>query len=161
MCLKPGRIGCASPRQQGSALALILFALVVMAGLGAALVKLISSQSQQVVSEVLAVRAAQAAQAAIDWRLTQLLPLAAAARHCDGTVDSDAIVDGSSFTNSANLNLGTLTGFSGCAAVTVNCSSSRYGGRALYRLEASANCSSSGADAVSVSRGLVVEAQAL
>ena len=161
MCLEPSHLRRLSPRQRGSALAVIIFALVVMAGLGAALVKLIASQSQQVVSEVLVVRATQAAQAAVDWRLTQLLPLAAAARHCDGTVDSDAIIDGSSFSNSTNLNLGALSGFSGCAAVVVDCSSSRYDGRALFRLQATASCSSSGADGVSVSRGLVVEAQAL
>lgn len=161
MCLKCLRFRRCHSYQRGSALAVILFALVVMSALGLALVRLISSQSQQVISEVLAVQAMQAAQTAVEWRLIQLLPLSTAARHCDGTVDSNAISDGSSFNSSTSLNVDGLSGFNSCTPVTVECSSYRYGGRALFRLQATASCSSSGADGVSVSRGLVVEAQAL
>lgn len=154
----PGRMH--PSRAQGSALMVALFALVVIAALGAALVKLLESQSQQVLSEVLAVRALAAARAGAEARLVYHFPLDAAARHCDGTSDSDDLADGTQFGPvTTTLTLPDNDGFAGCGTVTVSCTSFRVAGQGVIRLTSTARCGSSGDDGVSVTREVNLEAR--
>ena len=62
-------------KQRGAALAGVIFIIVVMALIGAALVRLLSSGSSAVVSEVSGSRAYHAAQSALQLTLTDLFPL--------------------------------------------------------------------------------------
>lgn len=62
-------------KQKGAALAVVIFIIVVMALIGASLVRLLSSGSNAVVSEVSGSRAYHAAQSALQLTLTDLFPL--------------------------------------------------------------------------------------
>ena len=145
---------------RGSALMVALFALVVMAVLGAAMVRILGVQSQQVLSEVLAVRALAAARSGAEARLLFHFPLGGGARHCDGTLDNDALADDSAFGPlTTTLTLPADPGLAGCASVAVTCSSFRVAGQAVIRLTSSASCGSSGADGVTVTRSVELEAR--
>jgi MSHA biogenesis protein MshP len=64
-----------SKKQQGSALVLALFIMVVTTLLGAALVRMISANSETIAYEVIGTRAYQAAQAGAQRKLSELFPL--------------------------------------------------------------------------------------
>lgn len=147
--------------QRGSALMVAIFALVVMAALGAALVRMMESQQTRVVSEVLSLRALTLARAGAERRLVDLFPLGGGVVHCDGTPDSDALADGSSYSSAPLLlDLSGLPASSSCQPVAVSCSSVHVGGVAVIRLRSSASCGTSGDDAVQVSRAVELEARA-
>lgn len=155
---------CPEPRgprhQRGSALVVAIFALVVMAAIGAALIKLLESQQTRVVSEVLSLRALLLARAGAERQLVDLFPLNAPARHCDGTVDDDSLADESQFSGAFTLELSAQAGAGSCQPVAINCSSVRVGGVAVMRVSSEARCVLSGADGLSVSRRIEVEARA-
>ena len=62
-------------RQSGSALVTAIFVLVIMTLLGSALIRMQSSSAETVVYEVIGTRAYAAAQAGVQWQLTELFPL--------------------------------------------------------------------------------------
>jgi len=62
-------------KQKGSALVLALFIMIVMTLLGTALVRMISSNAETIVYEVLGTRAYQAAQAGAQRKLSEVFPL--------------------------------------------------------------------------------------
>ncbi|HBY85826.1 MAG TPA: type II secretory pathway component, partial [Colwellia sp.] len=64
-----------SNEQRGSALVLALFIIVVTTLLGAALVRMISANSETIAYEVIGTRAYQAAQAGAQRKLSELFPL--------------------------------------------------------------------------------------
>lgn len=61
--------------QRGSSLVLAIFIIVVMALLGAALLKIMITNEEDYVYEVLGTRAYNAAQTGVQWRLQQIFPL--------------------------------------------------------------------------------------
>lgn len=146
--------------QRGSALVVAIFALVVMAALGAALIKLLESQQTRVVSEVLSLRALLLARAGAERQLVDLFPLNAPARHCDGTPDSDSLADGTTFNGALTLDLSALAGAGSCQPVAVSCSSVRVAGVAVMRVSSEARCTLTGDDGLTVSRRVEVEARA-
>ena len=62
-------------QQKGSALVLAIFIIVVMTLLGTALVRMISTNAETIVYEVVGTRAYQAAQAGAQRKLSELFPL--------------------------------------------------------------------------------------
>ncbi|XQW85555.1 pilus assembly PilX N-terminal domain-containing protein [Thalassotalea piscium] len=64
-----------SHRQQGSALVIAIFVIIVMTLLGTALVRMLSSEAETVAYEVIGTRAFQAAQSGMQWQLQQVFPL--------------------------------------------------------------------------------------
>ena len=73
-CLK--NLSCkAHKRQQGSALVIAIFIIVVMSLLGAALVRVMSTSAETIVYEVLGTRAFQAAQSGLNMKMQTMFPL--------------------------------------------------------------------------------------
>jgi len=62
-------------QNRGSALVIAIFVLVVMSLLGATLVRMLSSNAQSIVYEVMGTRAFQAAQIGVQWQLQQIFPI--------------------------------------------------------------------------------------
>jgi len=76
-------------KQQGSALVIAIFVIIVLSVLGAALVKMLESSQAGVAYEVLGTRAYTAAQSGLQWQLGQVFPLNGAAIACQSPVDID------------------------------------------------------------------------
>jgi len=78
-------------QQQGSALMLALFIIIVLTLLGSALVKVLSTSSESIAQEVLGTRALMAANSAMQAELSVLFPLAtdAAIPHPIGTCNAN------------------------------------------------------------------------
>ena len=71
--------------QQGSALMLALFAIIVLTLLGATLVKVLSTTSESIAQEVIGTRALMAANSAMQAELSLVFPLNSAAPVCNLT----------------------------------------------------------------------------
>ncbi|TMM47828.1 PilX N-terminal domain-containing pilus assembly protein [Colwellia ponticola] len=69
-------------QQKGSALVLAIFIIVVMTLLGTALVRMISTNAETIVYEVIGTRAYQAAQAGAQRKLREIFPLSSASSTC-------------------------------------------------------------------------------
>ena len=126
-------------KQQGSALIVAVFIMVVMALLVLSLSKLLTSSSENVSYEVLGTRAFFAAQSGMEQGLTQLFPLSAASTYCapagtQGTAPETTV----SFPVTAN-------GLQGCS-YTLSCSSGRATAAATetiyYQLTSTGLCGS-------------------
>lgn len=61
--------------QNGSALVIAIFVLVIMTLIGSALIRMQNSSAETVVYEVMGTRAYAAAQTGIQWQLTEIFPL--------------------------------------------------------------------------------------
>jgi len=94
--------------QNGSALVLAIFIIVVMTLLGSALVRMMSSTAETVAYEVIGTRAYQAAQAGAQRKLGEVFPLLPNAGICADNV--------------APYAFSTITGLENCEAVDVRCS---------------------------------------
>lgn len=62
-------------KQQGSALVIAIFVIIVMTLLGTALVRMLSTEAETIAYEVIGTRAFQAAQSGMQWQLQQVFPL--------------------------------------------------------------------------------------
>ena len=76
-------------RQQGSALVIAIFIIIVFSVLGAALVNMLDSSQEGVAYEVLGTRAYTAAQSGLQWQLSEVFPLSSDAAACKSQVDID------------------------------------------------------------------------
>jgi MSHA biogenesis protein MshP len=93
-------------KQRGSALVLALFIIVIMTLLGTALVRMISSNAETIVYEVVGTRAYQAAQAGVQRKLAEVFPLSAASISCPADIKWD---------------FSAIKGLQGCNEVIVTC----------------------------------------
>lgn len=122
-------------KQQGSALVIAIFIIVVMTILVAALSKMLIGSSESVSYEVLGTRAFFAAQSGMEQGLTQLFPLSATATYCApvGVTGSEAPVTVSF----------TANGLQGCS-YTLSCQSGRVTASATetiyYQLTSIGSC---------------------
>lgn len=96
-----------SDKQRGSALVLALFIIVVTTLLGAALVRMISANSETIVYEVIGTRAYQAAQAGAQRKLSEVFPLLPGSVQCSQ--------------NSLYNEFSTVQGLNNCVAINVDC----------------------------------------
>jgi len=93
-------------RQQGSALVIAIFIIVVMTLLGASLVKMTSSNAETIVYEVLGTRAYQAAQTGAQRKMSEVFPLSGS---------------GSCSVNSNYNDFAAVSGLENCQALDVDC----------------------------------------
>lgn len=146
-----GRIGFARSKQQGSALIIGVFVIVVMFLLAASLLNIIEDADEAVSMEVWGARALNSANSGADAALAQLFPL-------DGSPATCTNVQ-SSWTPPANA-----IGFYGCR-VNISCNSATVDTLTQYRINAQAICETgacgndSSTDCLRVHRQIQVEAR--
>jgi len=97
-------------KQNGSALVLALFIIVVMTLLGTFLVRMISSNAETIAYEVIGTRAYQAAQAGAQRKLSEVFPLLPSSTQCS--------------LDSSYNEFSTVKGLENCEATDVDCEAS-------------------------------------
>jgi len=106
--IKPPRHLSSRRQYRGSALVIAIFVIVVMALLGAALVKMMASSEEGVGFEVLGSRAYAAAQTGVQWQLAQLFPvglMSISANTCASVSQTPPVISN-------------ISGFNGCMIVS-------------------------------------------
>jgi len=132
-------------KQKGSALVLALFIIVVMTLLGTALVRMISTNAETIVYEVVGTRAYQAAQAGAQRKLSEIFPLSIPSRACP--------------INSSTYNFSNTEGLKGCETiVAVGCKLYETVNTTYYTITSTGQCTV--AD-VFTSRTIEVDARSL
>lgn len=123
-------------KQQGSALVIAIFIILVMTLLVGALSRLLSSSSENTIYEVLGTRAFFAAQSGIEQGLAQLFPVSANSTYCEINVDGRSPAVNPPDTLNIRVNSGlagiaaeqtqafNTAGLQGCS-YTLNCTSGR------------------------------------
>jgi len=143
--------------QNGSALMMALFIMVILMLLGGAMMRVLSTGSEAVAQEVIGTRALAAANSAMQAELQQLFPLNSATNQCNANNSYD-------FTN--------INGLYHCTAVTTCMHYATYPplpittGDKFYRLKSVGTCqsvalASDSQDVVVSSRTLQIEARTL
>ena len=115
-----------SNKQKGSALVLALFIIVIMTLLGTALVRMLSSNAETIVYEVLGTRAYQAAQAGAQRKLSEIFPL-----DSPSTISCPA-------TNS-EWDFSAIDGLQGCT-VEVECTAISFEDVTYYTITSTGQC---------------------
>ena len=137
-------------KQRGSALILVVFILVVVMLLGAALVQIQSSSVETITQEVLGTRALAAANSGAQLQLQILFPLASAPISCSNI---DTVY------NFSGVAVADSRGLVQCTA-TVNCDNyTTIGTVDYFRIISLGQCNSGGVNGVSSSRTVQVEAR--
>ncbi|MCL1142103.1 MSHA biogenesis protein MshP [Shewanella gaetbuli] len=137
--------------QQGSALVIGVFVLVVMFLLAASLLRIVEDGDEAISMEVWGARALNSANSGADAALAQLFPISGAAANCANV--------SSSWTPPAGQ-----VGFHGCQ-VAISCNDVSVGAVTQYRINSSAVCETGGCGAddttncLRVSRQVEVEAR--
>lgn len=151
-------------KQQGGALAIAVFVIVVMTLLTVAISRNISASTEQSVQEVLGTRALMMAESANDIALAALFPIANGSAATVGTcTDVTTSVSNTTFNNSI--------GFANCA-VSTSCQAQTTGGEEFFLIRSrgvckstltggSADLSCQNTDRVCASREVEIEAKAL
>lgn len=134
-------------RQQGSALVIAIFVLVIMTLIGSALIRMQSSSAETVVYEVMGTRAYAAAQTGIQWQLTEIFPL-----NTTGITlckDNDNIVEPT---------INNVAGFEQCE-FDISCDSSiSHGDVQYYTITSTGSCGVAG---IETSRTIEIEARSI
>ncbi|WP_206485138.1 pilus assembly PilX N-terminal domain-containing protein [Thalassotalea sp. G2M2-11] len=130
---------------QGSALVIAIFVIVVMTVIGAALVRMLSTSAETIAYEVLGTRAYNAAQIGLQWRLQQVFPLNEPAKACNALTDPKPA-------------LSTITGLENCTIASLNCVDEQIAGTRYYTITSTGQCNIAG---VLTSRTLEVQAREL
>jgi len=150
--------------QQGSALVIAVFIIVVMTVLGVALVRMLGASSESVAYEVIGTRAYTAAQSGVQWAGREIFPLNASALHCDGTTQTVDSVDGFS-SSSSSLNtfipppdISNNKGLNGCRISHISCEDLKHDGVAYFTITSTGRCD---VGEVVTSRTIVIEARSL
>ncbi len=147
-------LSTASKKQQGSALLMAIFIMVVLMLLGTALVKVLSTSSEGIAQEVLGTRALMAAKAGAEAELTKLFPLNGAISACNSSTSYD--------------NFSNVSGLNNCRAVT-SCNNyanhdAGEGEVNYYRITSTGHCGIGNVDSDGVvlsTRRVQVEARSL
>lgn len=135
-------------KQQGSALVIAIFVIIVMTLLGTALVRMLSTEAETVAYEVIGTRAFQAAQSGMQWQLQQVFPLD------NQNIACPFITTTKDFKNSGNDG----RGLKNCEA-ELSCSSFTHtDGITYYQLESTGICK---VGDVETSRKIAVDARSL
>ena len=131
-------------KQQGSALVIAIFIIVVMTVLGSALVRMISANAETIAYEVIGTRAYQAAQAGAQRKLSELFPLSPNVGVCLGDIDYD---------------FSAIEGLQNCKALNVSCSvDATVRGVTYYTINSTGQCAVAG---VFTSRTIEIKARSL
>lgn len=129
--------------QNGSALVIAIFVLVIMTLIGSALIRMQSSSAETVVYEVMGTRAYAAAQTGIQWQLTEIFPLnTAGVSLCKASIVEPTISG--------------VTGLEGCW-FEISCDSSiEHDSVQYYTVTSKGSCSVAG---IETSRTIEIEAR--
>lgn len=132
-------------KQAGSAIVVAIFVIVVLALLGAGLVKILSSSAESVAYEVIGTRAYAAAQTGAQWQLLEIFP-------------HDTNVKTACKSNIIAPDFSNVEGLSSCQA-TVTCEDDGlFNGTTYYVITSVGQCSIGG---VVTSRTVRIEARSL
>jgi len=147
-------------KQQGSALVIAVFIIVVMTVLGLALVRMLGASSESVAYEVIGTRAFTAAQTGAQWAGREIFPLGTGfSLHCDGSTVSES---NTSFVTPQTLNppssIGNNNGLENCLVSSLKCEDLKYDGVAYFTITSTGQCNVGG---VTTSRTIVIEARSL
>lgn len=135
-------------KQQGSALVIAIFVIIVMTLLGTALVRMLSTEAETVAYEVIGTRAFQAAQSGMQWQLQQVFPLGSSGVACPSATSIK------SFVNIGNDG----RGLKNCRAELKCDGFPHTDGITYYQLESTGICTVGG---VKTSRTIAVDARSL
>jgi len=146
--------------QQGSALVIAVFIIVVMTILGLALVRMLNTSSESVAYEVIGTRAYATAQTGIQWAGREVFPLGTgSARHCNGTVVTAASTgSGVEEKLSPPSGIKDSAGLANCKISELKCKDLKYDGVTYFTITSTGQCDVSG---VTTSRSIVIEARSL
>lgn len=133
--------------QQGSALVIAIFIIIVLSALGAALVSMLDSSQEGVAFEVLGTRAYTAAQSGVQWQLAELFPLNSDAVACKSQADID----------SSTPSFSSVTGLDQCN-ISVSCTDFERDGIRYYVVKSTGQCT---LDSEVTSRTIEVDARSL
>jgi len=132
-------------KQRGSAIVIAIFVIMVMALLGVALVKILSSSAESVAYEVIGTRAYATAQTGAQWQLLEVFP------HDRNTATACK-------NNIIAPNLSNVEGLANCRA-TVSCNDDGvFDGKTYYVITSVGQCAIGG---VITSRTVEIEARSL
>jgi len=143
MCHKLS-VNLKNQQQQGSALVIAIFIIVVMTLLGTTLVRMISSTAETIAYEVIGTRAYQAAQAGAQRKMSELFPLLPSVGVCSSGVTFD---------------FSTIEGLENCRALAVQCTNdATVDGVSYYTVTSTGQCDVAG---VLTSRKIEIKAKSL
>ncbi|MCE0555800.1 MULTISPECIES: PilX N-terminal domain-containing pilus assembly protein [unclassified Motilimonas] len=118
-------------RQQGSAIVIAVFIIVVMSLLAAALTRMLQDSQQGIGYEVYGTRAYLAANAGIEQAFIRLFPLGGGVGSFCADPDDPPVI--------TSLDLSSQTAFHGCV-VTYECQTLADSSRKLYQIDSVAEC---------------------
>lgn len=152
--------GAMKNKQQGSALVIAIFIIVVMTLLGAALVRMIAASAESVAYEVIGTRAYATAQTGAQWAGREIFPLGVAtANHCDGsTVETSNTTFVSPQTLNPPATLSNNDGLKGCVISQLECADLKYDGVAYFTITSTGQCTVAG---IITTRTIIIEARSL
>ncbi len=104
-------------KQQGSAIVLALFIIVVMSLLGAAMVRMLSANAENIVYEVVGTRAYFAAQAGMQEGLHNIYPLQAPAEDCTALSPIPFTLVNRNYSNDGLLNCSATVIVTNCESI--------------------------------------------
>ncbi|MBL4908647.1 MAG: type II secretory pathway component [Alteromonadaceae bacterium] len=131
-------------KQQGSALLLALFVMIVLMLFGTRMVDMLSTSSENIAQEVIGTRALAAANSGMQARLQQLFPLNGGAGAC--------------LANPPAINFINIVGLQNCKAITA-CNSNNYLGETYYRLKSTGTCGSGTLNSGAASNNVVISSR--
>jgi MSHA biogenesis protein MshP len=146
--------------QQGSALVIAVFIIIVMTVLGLALVRMLNTSAESVAYEVMGTRAYATAQIGVQWGGREIFPLGTgASRHCDGSTVSE---NNNSFVSPQMLNppsgISNNDGLANCQISSLICKDLKYDGVVYFTITSTGQCNVGG---IVTSRTIVIEARSL
>ena len=146
-------------KQQGSALVIAIFIIVVMTLLAVALMRMIATSAESVVYEVMGTRAYASAQTGAQWAGLEIFPLGATTKHCDGSlVAAGNTTFVSPQTLSPPTKISNNDGLKDCAISQLTCADLKYDGVAYFTITSTGQCSIAG---IITTRTIVIEARSL
>jgi len=152
--------GAVIKAQQGSALVIAVFIIVIMTVLGIALMRMLGASSESVAYEVMGTRAYATAQIGAQWGGREIFPLGTGtALHCDGRiVDQSSISSPTTQILVPPSGISNADGLADCEISQLTCEDLKYDDVAYYTITSTGQCNVGG---VITSRTIVIEARSL
>lgn len=146
--------------QQGSALVIAIFIIVVMTVIGISLVRMLGASAESVAYEVMGTRAYATAQIGVQWAGRKIFPLGGTTvKHCDGSTVS---ASNNEFSSPQILTpptgLSNIDGLKSCVIIKLECTDFKYDDIAYFTIKSTGQCDDGG---VLTSRTIVIEARSL
>lgn len=141
-------------KQQGSAIVLALFIIVVMSLLGAAMVRMLSANAENIVYEVVGTRAYFAAQAGMQEGLHNIYPLQAPAEDCSALSPIPFTLVNRNYGNDGLLNCSATVIVTNCESIETAVGVFEY----FYLIESTGQCT---ADDITTTRTIEVQSRSL